>query len=204
MRFGVNLELCADLSLAVYDSFDWKADNIEGLSFAAHGCTYLACRGTSKNKQRGSFALAEDVISNLRFMPRHNDVVGWAPGGFLEAGEAVANQASKIQIRTGKPLVLTGHSLGAAAAFIAAEILLADGYPLLGAVGFGSPRTGRMRRLSESDLGRSYTLGNDVVCEVPPLWRDPLPRRYKLKRTEGKGGLLKDHAMEDYLRFLGR
>lgn len=198
MRPGVNVHLCASMALRAYGSHDWVADNIEGLAELHHGCLYLACRGTADNdKDKLDWSLAWDIVRNIRLLPRYHRHTGWVPGGFLDAGEAVAEQSAKLLDQMDKPAVLTGHSLGGAAAFVAAEILLAEGYPVLGAVGFGVPHTGRMKRLNKQGLGKAYRYGSDIVTTVPPIWRSAVSNTVKLKR-EGDGGPLRDHKMLKY------
>jgi triacylglycerol lipase len=74
--------------------------------------------------------------------------------------------------QSGKPFFITGHSLGAALAGLAAQMAFADGMPPRAVYGYGMPRVGGVRFEASYDaqLGAlTYRLvhGIDLVARVP-------------------------------------
>jgi triacylglycerol lipase len=103
------------------------------------------------------------------------------PGTDTHQGFQLAVQAAQTQIgqavlrsqQSQKPLFITGHSLGAALAALAAQIAAAAGTPPRAVYVFGMPRTGGLRFQASYDasLGAlTYRLvyGIDLVARVPP------------------------------------
>jgi hypothetical protein len=96
--------------------------------------------------------------------------------GFRVAAEAAkpdVETAIALCRRTGKPLFVTGHSLGAALAALAARQASAASVKPRAVYGFGMPRVGgpQFQASYNADLGdATYRLvhGDDVVARVPP------------------------------------
>ena len=130
---------------------------------AARGLTVLAFRGTESNR-------FEDVVSDVDTLQRHYRRGGrlcQVHGGFLKAYELQAVQdltAAVRRQRVGR-LLVTGHSLGAALATLAAV----DTTPAR-LVTFGSPRVGddAFRALFSGLEVRRFVGCCDVVSRVPP------------------------------------
>ncbi len=95
--------------------------------------------------------------------------------GFRLAVAAAApevQQAVGLCRQSGKPLFVTGHSLGAALAALAAQMVLAGGMPPRAIYTFGMPRVGgaRFEASYDADLGAiTFRLvhGIDLVARVP-------------------------------------
>jgi hypothetical protein len=82
-------------------------------------------------------------------------------------------QAVQLSHQSRKPLFITGHSLGAALAALAAQMALGEGSPPRAVYSFGMPRVGgeRFRTSYDAGLGAlTYRLvhGIDLVARVPP------------------------------------
>jgi predicted lipase len=69
------------------------------------------------------------------------------------------------------PIIVTGHSLGAAHAALYAAHLIAIGKPLVALTNFGEPRPGfeRIRDLLKNTQVHSYRNNSDPVTEVPTI-----------------------------------
>jgi hypothetical protein len=102
-------------------------------------------------------------------------------GSDIHNGFRVAAAAAKLHVakaialcqRTGKPLFVTGHSLGAALAALAARQASAASVRPRAVYGFGMPRVGgpQFQASYNADLGAvTYRLvhGDDLVARVPP------------------------------------
>jgi len=95
--------------------------------------------------------------------------------GFEAASKAAAAevaQATQISRRSQKPLFITGHSLGAALAALAAQMAVAGGSRPLAVYTFGMPRVGgsKFQESYDTNLGEvTYRLvhGVDLVARVP-------------------------------------
>jgi hypothetical protein len=90
-----------------------------------------------------------------------------------KAAEADVARAIALCQRTGKPLFVAGHSLGAALAAIAARQASTASVKPRAVYGFGMPRVGgpQFQESYDADLGEvTYRLvhGDDVVARVPP------------------------------------
>ncbi|UPJ27808.1 lipase family protein [Bradyrhizobium sp. CW1] len=89
------------------------------------------------------------------------------------AAQSEVEQAVRLSQQSQKPLFITGHSLGAALAALAAQMALEEGSPPSAVYAFGMPRVGGEKFESSYDasLGaRTYRLvhGIDLVARVPP------------------------------------
>lgn len=87
------------------------------------------------------------------------------------AAEKVA-QATQISRQSQKPLFISGHSLGAALAALAAQMVVAEGPAPRAVYTFGMPRVGgsRFQASYDANLGEvTYRLvhGDDLVARVP-------------------------------------
>lgn len=107
----------------------------------------------------------EDLVSEVPIWDRE---LGHCAGGFL-AGMRGAQSLVDAEIT--QPVIVTGHSLGAAHAAPYAAHLCAQGCPPVALVNFGEPRPGfeRVRDLLKDVPARSYRNRMDPVTEVPVL-----------------------------------
>jgi triacylglycerol lipase len=89
------------------------------------------------------------------------------------AAQFEIEQAVRLSRESQKPLFITGHSLGAALAALAAQVALGEGLPPSAVYAFGMPRVGGQRFEASYDAGLgalTYRLvhGIDLVARVPP------------------------------------
>ena len=127
---------------------------------------------------------------NVRLVP---SPVGHLHAGFLRAFNTVApeilNDLRNSPNTAGKPLWLTGHSLGAALSTIMAASCVNAGLSIAGHYNFGSPRAGDSSFTSFynercASVTFRFVNNNDIVPRVPPR------------------GLSYDHV--DFKRYLDR
>jgi hypothetical protein len=131
----------------------------------------VAFRGSEVWRRRGKAdisVVAADFTTNADFW-----LTGWPKGGKVHRGfktaldevwEDLFTYLTALQ-RGGRKIWMTGHSLGAALATLAA-----DRYgEVQGVYTFGSPRVGN-NRFKENYSIRTYRFvyGNDIVTRVPP------------------------------------
>lgn len=149
---------------------------------------------------RGSDDL-RDWITNLNALPAGWAGSGKAHRGFASALDAIWPLAEATIARTNTPVIMTGHSLGAALATLAAA-LVQDAELIT----FGSPRVGdaAFAKSFERRKGRSqrYVNNRDMVCRLPterlgyrhvatPVLIDPDGRVFeRAPENEGFGSLL--------------
>ena len=134
---------------------------------------------------RGSVS-AEDWARDFICAPvedRGHPQLGHCHAGFLDAAESIFGEV--MPAISGKPAVITGHSLGGAIALGVGALLMLAGRSPAAVVTFGAPRFG-MAQFVQQVAGvpiRQYRRGNDPVplvpFDVPPLLqfldtRDPL------------------------------
>jgi pimeloyl-ACP methyl ester carboxylesterase len=96
----------------------------------------------------------------------HDDDLGMVHPGFLIG---IRSALSVLEPMIDKPLIITGHSLGAAHAFLLAALHILHGGTVVKITTFGPPRPGnwRVRTLLAQTPGSSYRNGTDPVAEVP-------------------------------------
>lgn len=146
------------------------------------GLTVAAFRGTEANKP-------EDLIADLIVVP-----TAWPDGGQVHRGFSEAYSAERDQIRSALDrhhrgqLLITGHSLGAALATLAAAdhrgknpTLITFGSPRAGDEGFG----GRLGGIT----CRRFVNCCDVVTRIPPESFATEPIRILLGDLTGAAGL---------------
>jgi hypothetical protein len=139
--------------------FSWGADGF--VATAADGRTMIAFRGTESDKP-------EDLFADLMVKQ-----VTWRHPGLVHAGFEEAFTKVIGPIRTaldeigGGPLLITGHSLGAAVATLVA-VDLRERHPAL--MTFGSPRVGNadLARLLDGVTVARFVDCCDVVARIPP------------------------------------
>lgn len=126
---------------------------------ASDGTRYLAYRGTQPDR-------VKDLISDARFWGSTWQGPGRVHNGFLRAEQSLAGAVDAwLAAEPARPLVVTGHSLGAAMATITAARL-----PGSALVTFGSPRVGNaaFRATLAGRPVRRYVDCCDAVTTVPP------------------------------------
>ena len=132
----------------------------------------LAFRGTQVDDFWSSII---DWSVDARFLPAMDSHGDWVHGGFLSAVRGIWSDVEgylrDLQATVARPLWVTGHSLGAALATVAANLLCAnhtDGLGLRGLCTYGSPRTGDRgfgRRISVPAW--RFRNNMDLVTHVP-------------------------------------
>jgi len=165
----------------------WGFERIE--FFDAQGCqAYMMGRDDAIVMSfRGTEMKIEDIMTDLRIRKIGGPLGGRIHRGFLLSLLAIWDDYETIQgtkyrgmehvLRDMKgdraPAIwLTGHSLGAALATLAAAFLVEEGQPVQGLYSFGCPRVGDSAFVTalNSRCPRNYRLvnNNDVVTRVPP------------------------------------
>ena len=123
------------------------------------GAMFVAFRGTQADKWR-------DLVSDVDFLPTEWGGPGKVHRGFWKAYASLRDAiAAWLSEQAPMPLVITGHSLGAAMA-----TLMAAEQPKAKLVTFGSPRVGTTPfvALFAGRNARRYVDCADLVTQVPP------------------------------------
>lgn len=110
--------------------------------------------------------------------PFHHDDLGPVHPGFLSGVRTVERELLTL-VPKDQPIVVAGHSLGAARASVLSGLLTIDKRPPVARVVFGEPRPGfqQLADILKSVPGRSYRNGDgrdhdlitDVPFAIPPL-----------------------------------
>jgi triacylglycerol lipase len=154
----------AALGLADFHWFTGRSTQAFAAADAA--LLYVAFRGTEANPI--------DWTQNAKFNPMVGELEGRVHSGFHSGVAEVWDSLLVVVAAAGKPVVLTGHSLGGALATLAAARLHEAGHPVVAVYTFGQPRVGH-GDFSSGYEGRlaevTYRLINhiDLVTRVPLL-----------------------------------
>lgn len=153
------------LGLARFHWFTKKSTQAFTATNADH--LYVAFRGTEATNPI-------DWIKNAEFKPLVGELGGKVHSGFNSGVEEVWGELLAVIAAAGKPVILTGHSLGGALATLAAARVHEAGHPVAGVYTYGQPRVGHgdFRSAFESRLGDvTYRHINhiDLVTRVPLL-----------------------------------
>lgn len=169
-------------------------------------CSAIAFRGSTT---------IEDWLRDFQGTMVDDPALGRIEQGFLSGmRDVAAHLVDEIpKLPKSKTLYITGHSLGAARAFILAGLICAAGSGLAinSVVTFGPPRPGDARLkhiLAPVDI-RAYKNGNDPVCDVPvmlPLFPYIAPRALLpvnvAPAADDPWGLLAHHHIELYIQAM--
>lgn len=168
---------------------------VEGVLYSLENCNVLSMRGTEATANPSKFFVnLWDVIRDIRFLPWRTSY-GWGHSGFCK-GARYWLEEHQHKIPLDKPLVLTGHSMGAQ---IAIWIAMMSGWSLYKVVVFAEPKgffassKTQYRKLGLDKITRSYINNRDWIEDVPPWGKRSVVPRYA-----GEGG----HSIDDYVELL--
>ena len=158
------------LSAASYDQLSCKIGETECLVTYIDDFQIVAFRGTEVSKLISGSGW-RDVLRDIRLMPWYDKRVGWSHSGFLKGAQDMVDHGLHGFLRTEKPTILTGHSLGGVLAINSAMLLHAMGFKVDSVVTFGAPRTflrGSVRRFKETGISiLEYSNPGDPVPGHP-------------------------------------
>lgn len=134
---------------------------------------YVAVRGTEVGLISDWGIL--DMIRNIRFLPWYTETTGWCHSGFLRGAIGLSRMLDRTLPRD-YPLIMTGHSLGAAVAVLAAQLLVSNGRTVEEVVLFGCPRIYAFGYPTLPFPAASYRNGGDVICLMPRMYQHAVPQ----------------------------
>ena len=176
--------------------------DIEALVQEHNDCITIAFRGTEVSPFSEVTNLF-DTLRNFRFWKYRTVTGADAHKGFARAAEhwAFAFYTNLRQI--GKPLVITGHSQGAAVAVQSVPVFISKGFDVLRCAVFAEPaswRSGDEEMYQEYEVPSvSYLNENDWIRFAPPWGSTGVPRTYLNKK---KGISKKAHSMDNYVKAM--
>lgn len=174
-----------------FDEFDFldvrmKTADTQVMIMSNDQATIVVFRGsetgsTGGNGLRPAKAIYDWILTDFNFFPRK--VKEWGSGvkvhrGFFNAWAVVSRSLCELCTRhlakPGRKLWITGHSLGAGVAPMAAMGLAAAGLPVQGVYTYAGPRIGN-QAFVDATLGRlpflqRWVNDHDLVTMVPFTW----------------------------------
>lgn len=160
-RFSLsNALICGRASRDVYTRADIQGPEAHASIVDCGNSRLLAFRGTKS---------VEDIITDVR-VSRENIAGGSVHMGFYASVDTIFKDIfSCVAINDGKPLIVTGHSLGGAQAAIAAWRLKMLGIKIHSVYTFGKPRAG------SRSWANAYNQGNEFPSYRVTNGTDPVP-----------------------------
>ena len=157
-----------DLCSRVYLTASHSVNELEYSVIQHPQCQVVVIRGTELSGEPddslwGRIKNIRDVIRDVRVLPWKTQNLPLGHSGFVKGAEAIYQQAVPTYIKYGKPVILTGHSLGGAVAVALGVLLKAQGFEVR-VVGFGTPKVFFRRHSLNCRL---YRYGSDPVTRVP-------------------------------------
>lgn len=171
--------------------------DVEAVLYELDDCTVLNMRGTelTSNPKRW-YVNWLDIIRDLRFLPWRTPF-GWGHSGFYKGARHWLNE-HQADVPTNKPLILTGHSMGAQ---LAIWLALMSGWMLHRVVVFAEPKglfassKNAYRKLGLDVITRSYLTNRDPIEDAPPWGKRSVVPKYA-----GEGG----HDIDDYIKAIAK
>ncbi len=186
----------------VAESYHYHAFNInecEGIIHYLDDVQIVAFRGTEIDAMFSGGGWI-DVIRDMRILPWYDKDAGWVHSGFLKGARGVAEFLMDV-LEPDKPVLVTGHSLGAALALMVAVKLEAAGVDVQEWVGFGSPKV----QIGYKDYPFRQVSFKHKADIVPLMPRLPFYQRSGIHHQLGDGcgkPNWNDHAVELYVEVL--
>ena len=195
----MNHKRLAQLCEKSYKEHTFVVNELEVLVRHERGTCYLAIRGTESNAVFSGGGW-RDIIRDLRITPWYDRKLGWCHAGFLKGAKAILGQLALVK---GKPVVVTGHSLGAGVGQLLALLLHFRGYDVREFVGFGMPRCFIGKRKFQLGLTH-YRHKDDAVSNMPKRWLMKYRHSVKWQQIGESTGddTWRDHNIGYYVREL--
>lgn len=164
-----DLAICQTVA-RLYDDTDtsykyaYSKDDVHCAVYAVDNCDVIVFRGSVD---------ATDWMRDFSAVPVYVSGLGWVHDGFQQGMTDAL--AELLPVLTDRPVVVSGHSLGAARAYIAAGMLELSGNRPAACVVFGPPRPGfgALTRVLAPVPTRGYCNEGDPVCDVPLAFDHP-------------------------------
>lgn len=187
-----------------YDTYTFSTNECEVLVERKNEQQVVAVRGTEAAKLISGLGFL-DIIRDLRFIPWYHPVLGWAHSGFLKGAVRIFEDL-KTHVVKDVPIVMTGHSLGAALALILSVLLKHEGYTVVECVGFACPRTFVYnKQLHNKDPSvrfpiTIYRFENDIVPIIPFAFPFNYHHPVEMSQLGDGNGIpsILDHSMNKY------
>jgi len=175
----------------------------------------FAVRGTTFD--HGRILTGDALLDGLTTPWRASEYpeLGWCHKGFLRGkgfrrhrGALGLYQSAHIDLFNAGPIILTGHSKGAAEAALIAACLVLAGKTVAALITFGMPRvtvTDHLAAVLSSVPQQHFVHGKDVVPTVPaaPWWKRWDHQVYiNGGNGLGKTGCFRDHNIAAYQRVI--
>lgn len=144
-------------------------------------------------------------ITDLDIAVLDDTLIGKVHKGFWEAWQAIADPVKAACKASDSPIILCGHSLGAALALIGAADFIRSGLPLSAVYAFEPPRVSpdlNVRTILSSIPVHAYKNGGSPVTDVPPFWHQSslLTHIGPIRWCDDK---ISDHLIENIINSLG-
>lgn len=194
------LEL-AQLCEQAYAEVDCTVGHLQFIIRATATARYIGLRGTDF-EHRWKDGNWWDLVRNVRTTPWRHRATGFAHAGYLNGARCLYDHLLK-DCHHGlfdRPLIITGHSMGAAVGSLLTQMLEFDNHHVARLVMFGSPRVYVFKAPKFKCDVLHLRNGSDIVTGVHPMYKLPAPFIQIGKKTRAWNVF--DHSISEYIRVI--
>jgi hypothetical protein len=181
-------------------------DGVEWLAQETEEYIVIAFRGSKMTGKTWYY----DTWRNIRaLVPWYNKIIGWSSQGYISGCLCAINDIESYAINNNpgkKPIIVSGHSLGAALSFLTGIILHSKGHKVIAWVGVGTVNC-MIKHSTPPFKCLNYKYEEDIVPTYPPKWlgfTPPVPPVH-LGKDDSKLfsiGDFKDHKLLNYIEYV--
>lgn len=190
----------AHMCRQAYQEVDCTVYHLQFIVRSTELANYIGIRGTDFENRwfEGNYW---DLIRNARFTPWRSRATGWVHKGYLNGAQHLYEHLRSHCHADlfDKPIIIAGHSMGAAVGALLAQMLEFDDHLVARLVMFGSPRVYWSKPQFHCAVTH-YRNGSDIITSVHPFYKLPAPVT-QLGSTRNAFNIF-DHSIRHYVAAL--
>lgn len=178
--------------------------DVEWLHAYHESYTFIGVRGSEFYSTKWFIDLLRNLLASIPYYSK--ELKMWVSLGYYFAARRCAKDVvNALHLKTNTPLLICGHSLGAAVSFLTAMLLAKRGFNVRKWVGIGSANSVITYPTKLTFDAYNYKYEEDIVSNYPPkflAFKQPSDIIHiGVDNSTGlKIGNVKDHSVENYVK----